>query len=64
MISSSLDTCKVVEATSTQTHQGSRLTIHPQNLIPSVEGSELAPGWALTGPGSRGLSGIRKLLWG
>jgi len=47
MINTSLDMCKVVKATSTQTHQGSRLTIHPQNLIPSVEGSE---SWPQSGP--------------
>ena len=47
MINPPLDMCKVVKATSTQTHQGSRLTIHPQNLIPSVEGSE---SWPQSGP--------------
>ena len=47
MINTSLDMCKVVKATSTQTHQGSRLTIHPQNLIPYLEGSE---SWPHSGP--------------
>lgn len=47
MINSPLDMCKVVKATSTQTHQGFRLTIHPPNLIPSVEGSE---SWPQSGP--------------